>query len=73
MQVYTDKIVENYQNRFRKKKSTTDHIFVIRQIMEKRYEFTKDLHMIFVDDKKAYNNIVLGKMVENSKTLRGTN
>ncbi|KAF0770859.1 ribosome biogenesis protein TSR3 isoform X1 [Aphis craccivora] len=40
-----DEIVGNYQIGFRKNKSTTDHIFVIRQIMEKSYEFTKDLHM----------------------------
>lgn len=38
-------------------KSITDHILFIRQIIEKIYEFTKDLHMVFVDYKQAYNSI----------------
>jgi hypothetical protein len=49
--------VSNYQSGFRKNKSTTDHILVIRQIMEKSYEFTKDLHMVFIDYKQAYDSI----------------
>lgn len=57
MQIYAEDIVGNYQNVFRKNKSTIDHIFVIRQIMEKSYEFAKDLHMVFVDYKQAYDSI----------------
>jgi len=49
--------VGNYQSGFRKNKSTTDHIFVIRQIMKKSYEFAKDLHMVFIDYKQAYDSI----------------
>jgi Fe-S cluster biosynthesis and repair protein YggX len=57
LKIYIDEIVGNYQSEFRKNKSTTDHIFVIRQIMEKSYEFAKDLHMVFVDYKQAYDSI----------------
>ncbi|VVC27148.1 Endonuclease/exonuclease/phosphatase,Reverse transcriptase domain [Cinara cedri] len=62
LQIYTDEIVGNYQSGFRKNKSTTDHIFVIRQIMEKSYEFAKDLHMVFVDYKQAYDSIIREKL-----------
>ncbi|XP_025416189.1 general transcription factor II-I repeat domain-containing protein 2-like [Sipha flava] len=46
-----------YQSGFRKGKSTTDHIFVVRQLMEKHYEYAKDLHMVFVDYKQAYDSV----------------
>jgi hypothetical protein len=49
--------VGNYQSGFRKNKSTSDLIFVIRQIMEKSYEFAKDLHIVFIDYKQAYVSI----------------
>ncbi|KAL4126369.1 hypothetical protein QTP88_010591 [Uroleucon formosanum] len=52
-----NEIMGNYQSGFRKNKSTTDHIFVIRQIMEKSYEFPKNLRMVFIDYKQAYDSI----------------
>lgn len=57
MQIYTNEIVGNYQSGFRKNKSITDHIFVIMQVMDKSYEFAKDLHMVFIDYKQAYDSI----------------
>jgi hypothetical protein len=57
LQIYTGKIVGNYQSGFSKNKLTTDHIFIIRQIMEKSYEFANDLHMVFIDYKQAYDSI----------------
>lgn len=33
-----------------------DHIFVVRQLMEKQYKYAKDLHMVFVDFKQAYDS-----------------
>jgi len=37
--------------------STTDHFRTLRHLMEKHFEYNKDLYMIFVDFKQAYNNI----------------
>ncbi|KAL4083661.1 hypothetical protein QTP88_028977 [Uroleucon formosanum] len=34
-----------------------DQIFILRQVMEKHYEFDKDLYMVFVDYKQAYDSI----------------
>lgn len=37
--------------------STIEQIAVIGQIIEKKYEFRQNLWQIFIDFKKAYNNI----------------
>ena len=56
-----DPYIENglgeYQSGFRKGRSTIDHIFTIRQIMEKCWEYNKDIWQIFVDFKQAYDSI----------------
>lgn len=54
---YAVDIIGEYQCGFTRGKSTTDHIFTIRQIMEKYYEHDKDLYMIFVDFKQAYDGV----------------
>ena len=46
-----------YQAGFRKDRSTNNHIFAIRQILEKCREFNKDVWQIFVDFKSAYDCI----------------
>jgi len=54
---YTVDIIGEYQCGFTRGKSTTDHIFTIRQIMKKYYEHDKDLYMIFVDFKQVYDSV----------------
>jgi len=54
---YANDIVGKYQSGFTRERSTSDHVFTIRQIMENHYEFDKDLHMIFIDVKQAYDSI----------------
>jgi hypothetical protein len=36
-------------------RSTTDHIFCIRQILEKKLEYNEAVHQLFIDFKKAYD------------------
>jgi hypothetical protein len=38
-------------------RSTTDHIFCIRQILEKKWEHNEVVHQLFVDFKKAYDSV----------------
>lgn len=57
LEIYAKDIIGEYQCGFTREKSTTDHIFTIRQIMEKYYEHDKELFMIFVDFKQAYDSI----------------
>lgn len=54
---YVNGIVGEYQSVFRRGKSALDHIITLRQIMSKFYEFDKDLHLIFIDYKQAYDSI----------------
>jgi hypothetical protein len=35
----------------------TDHIFYIRQILEKKWEFNGTVHQLFIDFKKAYDSV----------------
>ena len=37
--------------------STTDHIFCIRQILEKKWEHNEGVHQVFIDFKKAYDSV----------------
>jgi len=57
LEEYAKDIIGEYQIRFTRGKSTTDHVFTVRQIMEKYYEYDKDLFMIFVDFKQVYDSI----------------
>lgn len=57
LEVYAEEILAEYQTGFRRGKSTTDHIFTLRQLMEKYYEYNKYLHILFVDFKQAYDSI----------------
>lgn len=55
--MFVEEIVGNYQCGFRRGKSTTDHVFALKQIMSKYYEVGKDLHLVIVDYKQAYDSV----------------
>jgi hypothetical protein len=46
--------IGNYQMGF---KSTIDNIFIVRQIYEKCYEYSIDLHNIFIDFSYAFDTV----------------
>ena len=43
----------DHQCGFRRNRSTIDHIFCIRQILEKKLEYNEEVHQHFIDFKKA--------------------
>ena len=53
---YAEEIME-YQCGFRRNRSTIDHIFSIRQILEKKREYNKEVCQLFIDFEKAYDSI----------------
>jgi len=40
--------------------SPTDHIFCIRQILEKKWEYNEAVHHLFIDFKKANDSVRRG-------------
>jgi hypothetical protein len=54
---YVTEIIGHHQCGFRRNRSTTDQIFYIRQILEKKWEYNGTVHQLFIDFKKAYDSI----------------
>jgi hypothetical protein len=52
-----DEIISDHQHGFQSNRSTTDQIFGIRQIMEKKWEYNQTVHQLFVDFKNAYDSV----------------
>jgi hypothetical protein len=67
---YTETKLGEYQNGFRKGKSTIDAIHVISQIIEKSYEYDIELHILFIDFKQAFDNINRRSLVEEMQQMQ---
>ena len=50
---YAKEVIGDHQCGFRRNKSTIDHIFCIRQILEKKWEYNEEVHQLFIDFNKA--------------------
>jgi hypothetical protein len=57
LQPFADECIGKYQFGFQKRKSTIDQMPVISQIIEKKFEYKQNVWQVFVDFKKAYDNI----------------
>jgi hypothetical protein len=51
-----NEIIGDHQCGFRRNRSTTDQIFYIWQILEKKWEYNGTVHQLFIDFKKAYDS-----------------
>jgi hypothetical protein len=54
---YIDKIIGDNQRGFWRNSSTTDQIFCIHQILEKKWEYNETVHQLYIDLKKAYDSV----------------
>ena len=57
MTPHANEIIGEYQCDFRRNRSTVDHMFGIRQIFEKKWEYNKDVCQLIIDFQKAYDSI----------------
>ena len=48
MTSYANEIIGEYQCGFRRNRSTFNHIFSIRQVLEKKWEYNKDVCQLFM-------------------------
>jgi hypothetical protein len=65
---YTEEIIGDHQCGFRRNRSTTDHIFSVCQILEKKWDYNEAVHQLFIDFKKAYDSVrrevLYGNLIE---------
>jgi len=54
---YAKGIIGDHQCGFRRNRSTIDHTFCIRQILEKKWEYNEPVHQLFIDFKKASDSV----------------
>jgi len=54
---YVDEIIGGHQCEIQHNRSTTDHIFCIHHIPEKKWEWCGAVNKLFVDFKTAYNSV----------------
>jgi hypothetical protein len=57
---YAKEIVGDHQCGFQHNKSTTDHIFCIPKIREKKLDYKEAVHHLFIDFRKAYDSVRRG-------------
>jgi sorting nexin-29 len=53
---YGDEVIGYHQRGFWRNRSTTDRIFYIRQILEKKWEYNGTAHQLFIGFRKAYDS-----------------
>jgi hypothetical protein len=54
---YADEIIGDHQCGFWHNRSTTDQIFHICQILDKKWEYNSMVHQLFIDFKQAYDSV----------------
>src|SRR5215469_18960632 len=54
---YAEDLLSQEQNEFRRNRSTTDNIFIMRQILEKCYKYNIEMHVMFIDFKQAFDSV----------------
>ena len=54
---YAEEIIGDHQCGFWRDRSTTNHMFCFRQILEKKWEYNEAVHQLFIDFKKAYDSV----------------
>ena len=67
---YSEITLGEYQSGFRPSRSTVDQIHVVRQILEKCYEYGIELHNIFIDFKQAFDKVNRQNLYESLKVLK---
>ena len=54
---YAEEIAADYLGGFRSNRSASDHIFSIRQTLEKKWEYNEAVLQLFIDFKKAFDSV----------------
>jgi len=57
IKLYSREIIGEYQSGFMPGRSTVNQMHTIKQIVDKSHEFDKDMYLLFVDFRQAYDSI----------------
>ena len=57
LKINIKEIIGDHQCGLRRNRSTIDRIFCIRQTLEKKSEYSEQVHSLFIDFKKAYDSV----------------
>jgi hypothetical protein len=52
---YVDEIIGDHHCGFQRNRSTTDQVFCIRHILEKKWEYNRTVHQLSIDFRKAHD------------------
>ncbi|KAL4082900.1 hypothetical protein QTP88_029554 [Uroleucon formosanum] len=61
---WAEEIIGDYQTSYRQNRSMIDQIFILRQVLQKTWEYDKSVHMVFIDYKKAYDSIHRASLIK---------
>jgi hypothetical protein len=54
---YVNEVIGDHQRGFRRNRYSTDQIFYVRHLLEKKREYNGTVHQLFIDVKKAYDTV----------------
>jgi len=69
LQKITERKMRDYQAGFKTNRSTIDHMYTIRQIMEKNYEHKIELNELFIDFRQAFDTVYKSRIIETLKLI----
>lgn len=52
-----EEITGDHQCEFQHSRSSTDHIYCVHQILERKWEYTEAVQQLFIDFKKDYDSV----------------
>jgi sorting nexin-29 len=70
LEPYAEEVIGEYQCGRRRNRSTIDHMFALRMILEKCYKFNINVHQLYTDFKQAYDSINKKKLYDVLKEMQ---
>jgi hypothetical protein len=52
---YAEGLIGDHHCGFRRNRSTTDHLFYIRQTLQKKWDYSEAVYQLFIHFKEAYD------------------
>jgi hypothetical protein len=69
---YIEKVMGDYRNKFRDRRSVIDTIFVLKIINKKLWEYNQSVQYLFIDFQKAYYSIHRDTLSECMKEFKNS-